>query len=1038
MKNGPTLTAGDPPIGADRDRRASFAQERCWLVEQLHPGEPLATVAVAVKIEGALNAAALERTLGDIIERHPNLQTVCKRVNGRLHVEEVPSGAFQLEREAIEEKDFEQVSKEFARQRIDLQHAPLLRAKLVKIEEQRHVLLVAMHRTAGDLGILLRELSETCGQAKHTAAPTERDFVASAEGQKQLAFWKEVFKAPVLDLPTDGPRPPIQTFRAAVKHFEISETVAGKLRKFESHLPTTLLAAFQALLHRYTGQEDVVVGTNIGGIAVRTNLSGDPSVRELVERVRQSVSQSRSSSGVPFEAVLRFLGAERELSRPPLFGVAFEFEERPKSFEIGGVRFTPARLHHGTSGLDITLRLEEGGKALRGTLEYNTDLFTESRMARMAGHFQTILEAIAADPNQRISRLPILTPEEKRLVVEEWNHTETRYPRAKRIYDLFREQVKRAPDANAVVFEDRALTYRELDAWSNQLAARLQAEGVGPDTRVGVCVNRSLEMIVALVAIHKAGGAYVPMDPAYPQERLAFMLQDAETPVLVTEKGLAKLIPDTNAKAVFVDAFDPKAAVSEVESKATSDNLAYVIYTSGSTGKPKGVMVRHRNVVNFFTGMDGTIGSEPGVWLAVTSISFDISVLELFWTLTRGFKIVIQADGKQTREGYSIAEQIKRHEVTHFQCTPSMVTMLLEDPKTSEALKAVKKLFFGGEPMPPALIERLKGYGEVFNMYGPTETTIWSTVHPVTSSGGRITIGRPIANTDIYILDRNLQPCPIGVPGELWIGGDGVVRGYLNRPELTAERFISNPFTENPEDKIYRTGDLARFREDGEIEFLGRIDFQVKLRGFRIELGEIEAALRGHASVKECVMTVWQAGPNDQRLAAYLVPQPGARPQSIELRRFIKQKVPEYMVPSVFSILEALPLTPNGKIDRKALVPPDASRSATEGKFAPPTTPLEQRLARIFEEVLDLQPIGLTDNFFDFGGDMMATAEAQSRIEAECKTELSLLEFFQHPTVGGLAKILKDDPVVDICEVRNRAARQRQAFGFQTVTQVSI
>lgn len=1034
----------DLPIGLDRNTRANFAQERCWLTEQLCPHEPLNTVAVAVKIEGFLNAKKLERALGQIIERHAGLRTVCKRANGTLQTEVVPAGAVQLECETIEEKDCDQFAKEFARQRIHLEGAPLLRAKLARITEQKHVLFVALHRAAGDWRTLVGELAEAYGHGKGTpdslgAAPRQqRDIVGSAEGQKQVAFWKEVFKAPVLDLPTDSSRPPVQTFRAAVKQFEISETVASKLRKLDSSLPTVLLAAFQVLLHRYTGQEGVVVGTNIAGIAVRSDFSGDPSFRELIERVRQSVEQSRSNNGVTFESVLRHLGAERELSRPPLFGVAFEFEESPESIEVDGVGFTPERLHNGTSRLDVTLHLEDRGKALRGTLEYNTDLFAESRMARMASHFQTIVEAIAIDPNQKISRLPLLTPGEKRLVVEQWNDTRMEYPRAKRIHDLFREQVKRTPNSTAVVFEDRALTYRELDAWSNQLAARLQREGVGPDTRVGVCVNRSLEMIVALVAIHKAGAAYVPMDPAYPQERLSFMLQDAETPVLVTEKGLAKLFPDTKAKPVFVDAFDPKALVSEVESKATSDNLAYVIYTSGSTGKPKGVMVRHRNVVNFFTGMDAAIGTEPGAWLAVTSISFDISVLELFWTLTRGFKVVVQADGKQTREGFSIADQIKRHEVTHFQCTPSMVNMLLEDPKTREALRSVKKLFFGGEPMPPALVERLKGYGEVFNMYGPTETTIWSTVHPVTRSGGRITIGRPIANTGIYILDRNLQPCPIGVPGELWIGGDGVVRGYLNRAELSAERFIANPFTENPEDKIYRTGDLARFGEDGEIEFLGRIDFQVKLRGFRIELGEIEEALREHPSVKECVVTVWQAGPNDQRLAAYLVPQAGAKPQSIELRRFIRQKVPEYMVPSVFTTLEALPLTPNGKIDRKALVPPDVNRSVSDAKFSPPRTALEKRLARIFEEVLDLQPIGLTDNFFDFGGDAIGAAEAQSRIEAECETELPLLAFFQHPTVNGLAKILKDDPVVDICEIHNRAKRQRQAFGFQTLTQIPI
>lgn len=580
---------------------------------------------------------------------------------------------------------------------------------------------------------------------------------------------------------------------------------------------------------------------------------------------------------------------------------------------------------------DVTLGWSNGPR-----IDYNADLFKPESMERMAAQLQTMLENAARDPEQSIARLPILPDGEKKQLLVTWNDTRADYPATKCVHELIEEQGARIPNETAVVFEDKALTYAELDARSNALAAHLQELGVGPETRVGICVRRSLDMIVGLLGILKAGGAYVPLDPTYPKERLAFMLEDAQAPLLLTETSLRETVPAGTARVVCINELDLTRSVEPAKG-VTADNLSYVIYTSGSTGKPKGVMVRHRNVVNFFTGMDGAIGSEPGVWLAVTSISFDISVLELFWTLSRGFKVVIQGEESAAEKDYLIAPQIARHGVTHFQCTPSLMGMLLDDPKTTEALKGVRKFFFGGEALPAALVQRLNGYGEIFNMYGPTETTVWSTVHPVTREGG-ICIGRPIANTQIYILDKHQQPCAINVPGELYIGGDGVVRGYLNRPELTAERFVANPFSGEPGARMYRTGDLARYLADGHIEFLGRIDHQVKLRGFRIELGEIEAALREYPGVKDCVVTVWEAGPNDKRLVAYVVA--ANVPKAIELRKFLKQKLPEYMVPSMFVPLEALPLTPNGKIDRKALPKPGTTPKPAEKRAT--TLPLTE------------------------------------------------------------------------------------------------
>ena len=676
---------------------------------------------------------------------------------------------------------------------------------------------------------------------------------------------------------------------------------------------------------------------------------------------------------------------------PAVVRAAFEVLLRRYCGEAGDESFQelarPARQNLASRTDDLRL---EGDR-----IEYNADLFKAETIDRMVAQLGTLVASGQANPAQAISRMALLPDGERKLVTELWNSTRTEYASTKCVHELIAEQAARTPNEVAVVFEDKSLTYAELDARANRLAAHLMGLGVQAETRVGICVRRSLDMVVGLIGIHKAGGAYVPMDPTYPKERLAFMMEDAQAPLLLTQTDLKGSAPAGNARVVSVDEVDLTGQPRSCErSLVAPENLAYVIYTSGSTGKPKGVMVQHRNVSNFFTGMDGAIGSEPGTWLAVTSISFDISVLELFWTLSRGFKVVIQAEEMLAHKDHLIPAQIARHGITHFQCTPSLMGMLLDDPKTAEALKGVKKFFFGGEALPAALVQRMQGYGEIFNMYGPTETTVWSTVHPVTRDGG-ICIGRPIANTEIYILDAHGQPCPINVPGELYIGGAGVVRGYLNRPELTVERFVANPFVggesgkpgererarhgagttpqptgetpalrQDSPQRMYRTGDLARWLADGRIEFLGRMDHQVKLRGFRIELGEIEAALREHPAVKDCVVTVWEAGTNDKRLVGYLVeegagtaPEPaGGTPalrtgklKTIELRKFLKRKLPDYMVPSTFVTLDALPLTPNGKIDRKALPKPGAeatslSNSLPTGKPAIQQTRMPEAL----------------------------------------------------------------------------------------------
>lgn len=647
--------------------------------------------------------------------------------------------------------------------------------------------------------------------------------------------------------------------------------------------------------------------------------------------------------------------------------------------------------------------------------------------------------AVATSPTTRLSEA-----DRHRLLVE-WNATHTDFLADKCIHELIEEQVDRTPDAVAAVFDENRITYAELNRNADALASRLRDLGVEPETRVGICMTRSLNLLAALLGILKAGAAYVPMDPAYPRERIEFMLADANAPVLVTETLLAGTIPTGNATVICCDA--PNGNSLPAKSAVAPHHLAYVIYTSGSTGNPKGVMVEHRNVVNFFHAMDRALGQEPGVWLAVTSISFDISVLELLWTLTRGFQVVIQPEhggltrGQSSfavatlREGTarSVPEQILRHGVTHLQCTPSQASMLLEDPAALPALRRLRTLLLGGEALSPELVKRLRGCGNVFNMYGPTETTVWSTVHPQVRPDNVVPIGRPIANTEIYILDEQRQPVPIGAKGELYIGGAGVVRGYLNRPELTAERFVPHPFCYQPGTRLYRTGDLARYLPCGNIEFLGRIDHQIKLRGHRIELGEIDTVLRTHPHVRECVTSVWRPGPADERLVSYHVPVNGVRPQPAELRGFLKQKLPDYMVPSAFVVLDALPLTPNGKIDRGALPPPGATaREASAMDDAPAQTELEKTIARIWGECLRVEHAGLHDNFFDLGGHSVLLMQMHARLQEALRTQFPFTRLFQYPTIGSLAQFLsrESSETFPVNHIRNRALRQRQVFGY--------
>jgi len=711
---------------------------------------------------------------------------------------------------------------------------------------------------------------------------------------------------------------------------------------------------------------------------------------------------------LPFERLVAELQPERHLNQNPLFQVMFVLQNTPaQPPNLRDLIVCRLGLDRGTALYELTLELRESRIGLDGFIEYDTDLFDSDTIDRMVGHFQTLLEGIAANPNQRISNLPILTEAERRRLLVEWNATKRDYPSGKCIHELFEAEVKRTPHTIAIVFEDQQLTYRELNGRANQLAHRLQALGVGPGTLVGICIERSLQMVVGLLAVLKAGGAYVPLDPSYPKERLAFMLDDTVA-VLLTQHGLLDLLPDHKARVVCLDTdweLIERESRRKPVSDVTSDNLAYVIFTSGSTGKPKGVEISHRAVVNFLHSMREEPGlTEQDTLFSVTTLSFDIAALEIFLPITVGARVVI-ISGETASDGSLLAGKLAQCGATAMQATPATWRLLLE-----AGWQGSKQLTMlcGGEALPRELAAPLMVKGSsLWNLYGPTETTIWSTLCRVDSKERRISIGHPIANTQIYILDSHLQPVPIGVPGDLYIGGDGLARGYLNRPDLTKERFIPNPFSDEPGARLYKTGDLARYLPDGNIEFLGRIDGQVKIRGFRIELGEIENVLGQAPGVREAVVLAREDTPGEKRLVAYMVPDRKLSLPTGELRTFLKEKLPEYMVPSAFVVLERLPLTPNGKVDRKALPAPDTSRPDFSGAFVAPRNSVEEVLAGIWTDVLKLECVNVHDNFFDLGGHSLLAIRVISRVRQAFRIEIPLRALFENPTVAGLAESLE-------------------------------
>jgi amino acid adenylation domain-containing protein len=1047
------------PIDRQGDLPLYFAQLRSWFFEEFVPNTGVYNITRAIKMEGNLDVIALEKTVNEIIKRHEVLRSSCENVDGKPKLNIAPQLKISLPITDLshlspenQTAKVEEIAQQEAHQPFDLSIAPLLRVNLLRLNPQKHILLLNLHHFVADgwsMPLLYQELSQLY-QAFSQDLPSplpdlpiqyvdfaswqQRLFEAGYFDQ-QLSYWKQQLKDSsfVLDLPTDKPRPAIQTYDGDSYSFQFPLELSQKINQLCREKQVTpfmlLLAVFQILLYRYSNQEDLIVATTVSNrkkleleniigafannILLRAKFKDDLNFTDFLQQIKQTTISAYAHQDFPFEKLVEELQPPKDLSRNPLYQVWFILHERNshdknllQKDNIIWNKFDLVKLSN--SRMDLGLSFISTNDQFEGCFEYNINLFNGDLIQRMAQHFQVLLSEIVKNLQEKISRLNILTKTEKQQILIDWNRTKVDYPKDKCIHQLFEEQVIKTPDNIAVIFEDEKLTYQQLNEKANQLAHYLIKQGVKPETIVGIFVERSLEMIIGILGILKAGGAYIPLDVKYPQARIKFMLEDSQASIILTQEKLINALSITSQKIVNLDNWE----LIKQENKhhpLTSikpNNLVYIIYTSGTTGKPKGVQIIHQSLTNYLYYLTKYFKLQKNdTFLAVANISFDVAMHELFLPLIIGGKLIIASDEMIT-EPSLLLKAIKDYRVTIIDTTPSRWQILVE-MATEQYPLSISKIWCGGESLNSKLACQLTSITkDVYNFYGPTETTIFSLIYPVTNPE-KILIGKAIANTKTYILDSNLQPLPIGVVGELHIGGDGLARGYLNRPDLTAEKFIDNPFGEG---KLYKTGDLARYLPDGNIEYIGRIDNQVKIRGFRIELGEIEATLNQYQGIKETVVIVRENSQGDKYLVAYLITNNQVNQK--ELRAYIQKELPEYMIPSAFIFLDGFPLNHNGKIDRKALPEPDFN-SQKENEFIAPRNEIEIKLVQIWQEVLGKEQISINDNFFELGGHSLLAVRLVFQIEQQLLKKLSISSLFQNPTIEKLSQLITSSDKTD-------------------------
>jgi amino acid adenylation domain-containing protein len=1030
---------------------ASLAQQRLWFLDQLHGRSAAYNVHVGLELCGALDLNALQSSLQEIVNRHESLRTSFRLEKGDL-VQVVAQTCPVI----LPLTDFVGVAEpypsiyQFAKKDVetpfDLSRGPLFRAQVFRVTTEEHIFLCTMHHTITDawsMQVFVKELSllyEAFSNARSPALPElpiqygdyskwQREWCAT-EAQHQLAYWKKRLEnaPPVLELPKDGLRPPQQKFEGAIQTEPLASDIVASVKALATRYKVTsfmvLLAAFEVLLFRYSGQEDLLVGVPVAGrnrmetegliglfvntVVFRDKLSGNPRFTELLRQVRETALGAFANAEAPFEKVVEEVQPERNLSFGPLFQVMFSVINRAlRTGKLGNLDVFPYIVETNTSIFDLNFSIVQSiDERAWIQMEYDTNLFHPDRISRLFGHYVSLLRGVTANADARILDLPLLTASEQADLAE-WNHTSRPYP-AVCVHQLIADKAKEVPERTAVRFEGRELTYADLEQRARAFAIGIQNSGVGVGDIVAVCAERSLDMSAALLGILKLGAAYLPIHPASPQQRIDFMIRDSGAKLMITDRKVLRALGSVSCPTLSPESLGSSPEVEDTAAAVSLDSTAYVLYTSGSTGEPKGVCVSHRGITNLFNAFSG----EPGISaddraLAVTALSFDIATLELLLPLMRGATIVI-GTSEAAQDPQQLIKILRQEQITVFQATPATWRMLV-DSGWRPANRNLK-IFCGGEALSAELAAELVDRSDlVWNLYGPTETTIYSTRGRVRKDSP-VTIGRPIDNTQCHVLDQHLTPVPVGVPGELYLGGVGLAQGYLNRPDLTENRFISNPF-DGGSTRLYRTGDQVRHLNDGELEYIGRLDSQIKIRGFRVELGEIEAALERLPAVRNAVVVARKLQAGDQQIIAYLVPDRALT--SDELREALRLWLPDYMVPSAFVMLDSLPLTPNGKVDRNALPSPDSDGLRSRGS-APPTTTEEKELVEIWRKLLPVNEIGIHDSFFDLGGHSMLATQFVEAVRENTGVSIPVSALFRAPTIAAFARLLKQDSISKI------------------------
>jgi amino acid adenylation domain-containing protein/non-ribosomal peptide synthase protein (TIGR01720 family) len=1043
--SGITPAAPIPLCDRSKPLPLSFAQQRLWFLDQLEPGNPVYNIPWAMRLDGPLNLQALQAAIDDLVQRHEALRTLFSVTMGKpqqcvLEKTEVPLESVDATGDTPEQ--IEQRLYNLSRMPFGLGQTPLMRVHILHVANQRHIILLVMHHIIADgwsLGVLYQELvtlyKAHC-TSKHVILPPlplqyadyavwQQDWFRSSEQQRQLDYWKQqLHSAPaLLDLPTDRPRGATQTYNGAYVDKILPNAIHAGLKDLARRENSTLfmvgLAAFNVLLARYSGQSDICVGAPVAGrqhtelegligffintLVMRNDLSGEPDFSECLARIKRTALEAFAHQDLPFEKLVDEIHPVRDMSHAPLFQVAFILQNTPwdNGAELHDLKISPIEIDYGVAKFDLSLVMAERREGLLVHFEYNTDLFDRSTIERLTNHFETLLLAIVSDPQQPVATMPLLSANERQQILYEWNDTQAPYADDTYIHTLIEQRAAAQPDAPAILFQDTVVSFGELNERANQIAHYLINEGAVPGSIIGLCLERSVDLVAGLLGILKSGAAYVPLDPKYPSERLQWMLEDSAAALIVTHSNLLAQLPEHSARNICLDLDWPvisRCGSANPECRASEHTLAYVIYTSGSTGKPKGVMIEHQGVCNLADAQARCFGLGPDDrMLQFASISFDASIFEIVMGLQVGAAMVL-APQDDLLPGEPLLHLLKKHAVTAVTLPPTALSQLPPGD-----LPALHTITVAGEACPPELVEAWAVNRRFFNLYGPTESTVWASYQQC-EPGQPVTIGRPISNARLYVLDEYQQPVPVGVAGELCIGGAGLARGYLNRPELSAEKFLPDPFRNDGHARIYRTGDLVRYRPDSNIEFLGRIDHQVKVRGFRIELGEIEAVLAGREDIREAVVVARGASLQDKQLVAYIIPRSGSGLSLTELRSYLKQSLPEFMVPGAFVELDAFPLTPNGKVDRAALPSPDDQRMATEEAYVAPRTAAEKMLADIWCTLLNVARVGVNDNFFELGGDSILSIQIIARA-ALAGLRLTPKQLFQHQTIAELAAV---------------------------------